>query len=213
MAPQELAEWAVKERARIARRIRLKQGISPTVLFEIRDNIKYGLGGRTPKNMYKRAVQKGARGAAVYDRMIRGATTPNTEMTAAMLKGARYLKYGGRVIVVISIATTAYTLLTASQEDMERIFAEEAGGFIGGGAGSSLAVGLCLVFGVGTGGWGLLACGALGGIGGGALGSYLGGKTYYSSRGNEIMTQAERGGIIDVSLLEEEIPDEPLMCR
>ena len=68
------------------------------------------------------------------------------------------------MLVVISIATTAYILLTADPKDLERIIYEEAGSFVGGSAGAGLATGACLVFGIATGGWGLLACGVIGGI-------------------------------------------------
>ena len=46
--------------------------------------------------------------------------------------GARYLRYGGRVVVVLSVVTTAYTLLTTPEADLERVLHEEAGGLVGG---------------------------------------------------------------------------------
>jgi hypothetical protein len=211
MDPRELARWAVEERTKIARRIRLKQGISPTVLFEIRDHVKYGLGGRTFKNMQRRAVRAGYQGQAAYEQLIRGATRPNPEITQSMVGAARYLKHGGRVILVISVATTAYTILTAPQEELERVLAEEAGGIIGGSAGSGLGVGLCLILGIASGGWGLLACGVVGGLAGGAVGAYAGDRIYYSMK-DEVLDQASTQGVIDVSLLEEQMPEEPMMC-
>ena len=58
------------------------------------------------------------------------------------------------------------------------------GGLVGGSAGAGVGVGVCLVFGIATGGWGLLACGVVGGVGGGLVGSHIGGEVadglYYS---------------------------------
>jgi len=85
--------------------------------------------------------------------MIRGATSPNTGISQAAIRGARYLKNGGRVVIVFSLATTAYVLLTASNDELERLLHQEVGGFIGGSIGTGAAVGACLVFGIATGGW------------------------------------------------------------
>ena len=71
--------------------------------------------------------------------------------------------------------------------------------------GTGAAVGACLVFGIVTGGWGLLACGVVGGLGGGWLGAKAGERIYYSRNSN-----VERGpldsGILDVSELTVDMP-------
>ena len=115
------------------------------------------------------------------------------------------MKNGGRVVVVFSLVTTAYTLLTTPEEDLERVLHEEAGGFVGGAAGSGLAMGVCLVFGVASGGWGLLACAAIGGVAGGAAGTYYGDKMYYS-RTRRLESVALERGVIDGSELLGELP-------
>jgi hypothetical protein len=202
MPAEDLAKWVVRERTAIARRMRMRSGPGTLVTFEIRDNIKYGLGGRTYKNMYRRAYARGLRGDDIQRQLIKGATHPNSEISAAAIKGARYLKYGGRVVLVISVVTTAYRILTAPEDELEKVLYEEAGGIIGGSAGSGMAVGLCLLFGVVSGGWGLLACGVVGGIAGGVGGTILADHIYYSQ--DDAIEQAENEGIIDASLLSEE---------
>jgi hypothetical protein len=202
MPAREIARFAVRERRHIATRIRLRQGPLPLIGFEIRDWAKYGVGGRTFGNMERRAGQQGFKGPAADAKLTRGATTPNVEITESMVRGAKYLKQGGRVILVIGISATAYRLLTASEDELERVLYEEAGGWIGGGLGSGAGVGLCLVFGIASGGWGLLACGIVGGLAGGAGGAYAGGKLYYSQNRSVEHTVSGRDAMSTGELLE-----------
>ena len=206
---EELARYASRERTAIARNMRWRQGAGTTVLLELRDQAQYGLGGRSYSNMSRRYYQQGLRGADIHARILRGATTPNVEITASALRGARYLRHGGRVIIVVGLATTAYTLLTTPEEQLPRVMAEEAGGMAGGALGTSAAVGLCLIFGVATAGWGLLACGVVGGMAGGYLGSQAGNRLYYAAD-DRIVEQARTTAIVDPDLLWDE---PPLVCR
>jgi hypothetical protein len=206
---REIAEWVVNERRAIANVMRWRSGAGTRVLFEIRDWTAYGMGGRTYANVSTRYASRGLSGPALEQQMIRGATHANTGISEAALKGARYLKNGGRIVVIISIATTAYVLLTADPKDLERLIYEEAGAFIGGSAGTGLAVGVCLVFGIATGGWGLLACGAIGGIAGGLAGSQLGNRIFYSKM-PKVETLLVNVGKLDFGSL---APDPPVnMC-
>jgi|GEM_PF-6911634 len=194
---KEIARWAVQERHQIAIEMRMRSGVGTRVTFEIRDWSKYGAGGRSFDNIEQRYRKTGLSGDALYSRLIQGAKSPNTGISKAAIKGAQYLKHGGRVIVVFSIATTAYTLLTAPEGELERILYLQAGGFIGGATGSGAAVGICLVLGVATGGWGLLACGVVGGLAGGIGGSYAGEGIYYSAHDVE-------SEILDTAVISEE---------
>lgn len=117
--------------------------------------------------------------------------------------------HGGRVIVVFSVATTAYVFLTAPQEKLERLVYEEVGGFIGGGVVANLAASACLIFGIASGGWGLLACGILGGLGGDVVGTYAGNRLYYS-RNPRIEQKIESAGVVDAAELTPYPP--PAMC-
>lgn len=203
-AARDLARWAVDERRRIARSLRVRQGISPAVILEIRDSVKYGWRGRTYSNMFGRYRARGSHGARVYAELIEGAGKPNPGISRAALRGARYLKNGGRVVFVISIATTAAVLLTASEEELPQILYEEGGATLGGAAGSGLAVGACMVFGVATGGWGLLACGLVGGLAGGFVGSDAGERLFYLDRETPV-----RDGFV---LGARELASEPVWC-
>ena len=196
-----IAEWVVRERRSIATRMRLRSGPGTTVLFEVRDWSEYGVGGRSFRNVEARYAARGLRGAELSEAMIAGATHPNTGISSTAIRGARYLRHGGRVVVVLSVVTTAYTLLTTPEEDLERVLHEEAGGLVGGAAGAGLAMGVCLVFGVASGGWGMLACAAIGGIGGGAAGTYAGNRVYYSRR-----QDFGNAGVVDAADLVEELP-------
>jgi hypothetical protein len=204
VAARNLARWAVERRRTIARSLRTRQGVSATVVLEIRDNVKYGRGGRSYPNMLTRYRARGLRGGRVYAEMLEGAAKPNAGINQAALRGARFLKNGGRVVFVLSLATTAVVLLTASEEELPQLLFEEGGAAVGGAIGSGLAVGACLVFGVATGGWGLLACGVVGGLAGGWAGQTGGDRLYYMTRETEVSD----GFVLDA----DELATEPMWC-
>jgi hypothetical protein len=167
-AAHDLARWAVEQRRQIARKLRVKQGMSATVVLEIRDHAKYGWGGRSYPNMLRRDRSSGWRAS-------------HLGINDAALRGARFLKNGGRVVLVVSLATTAAALLTASEEELPRV-SYAAGGAVG----SGLAVAGCLVLGITTGGWGLLACGVVAGLGGGDVGQKAGERLYYLGQATKL---------------------------
>lgn len=204
-----IARWVVGERRRIANEMRWRTGAGTRVLFEVRDWTKYGPGGRTYRNMEARYSRRGLQGVELHDSMVRGATSPNTGISRTALQGARYLKNAGRVVIVLSLASTAYVLLTAPEAELERLMYEEAGGWTGGSIGAGFGVGACLVFGIATGGWGLLACGIVGGFGGGVLGASIGERVYYS-RNPKVEQQPLASGVLDSRELTTTVP--PQMC-
>lgn len=203
--PKMIAEYAVPARRAIANQMRNRSGVGTRVLFEIRDWKEYGAGGRTFRNIERKYVGRGLSGDALYTEMYTAATHPNTGISEAAIRGARYLKYGGRLIVIVSVTTTAYRLMTTPPDQMERVIHEEAGGLAGGALGSGIAVGVCLAFGVVTGGWGLLACGAIGGLAGGIGGDWIGDKIYFSRHPN-IEGKIERSGIVTSEDLSDTLP-------
>lgn len=91
------------------------------------------------------------------------------------LRNAEAIRWGGRGILVLSVAYSGYRVATARRSERGRVFGEEAGAQLLGWAGGVGAGALCIGFGIATGGVGLLACGLVGGVIGGVGGSYLGG--------------------------------------
>ncbi len=178
LSSKELARWAVNERTRIASLMRRKQGIESKIILDLRDNIKYGLGGRNYSNLEKRKLNQGFDKNSVHDELLKSAVKPNEAISDAAVKGATFLKNGGRAIVFVSISATAYMLLTAPEEKLEQMLYEEVGGVAGGTIGGGAGVGICIAFGIATSGWGLLACGVVGGGAGGLLGAEVGNKVY-----------------------------------
>ncbi len=195
-APRDIARWAVEERRRIANTMRQRSGTGTRVLFEVRDWAEYGPGGRSYRNVEARYVRRGYTGAALHEKLIAGATHPNTGISDTAIKGARYLRRGGRVVIVFSLATTAHAIATAPPDQLERVLAQEVGGLVGGFAGSGLAVGGCLVFGIATGGWGLLACGLVGGAAGGFAGVWAG-ERLYTAASPGVEAQVQATGMLD----------------
>jgi hypothetical protein len=92
-----------------------------------------------------------------------------------MLRHAEKIRWGGRVVAVAGFGVSAYRIATAAPEEQGQVIAEEAGGQLGGMAGTGLAVAGCVLFGVASGGVGLFLCGLAGGIVGGVGGSIVGG--------------------------------------
>lgn len=91
---------------------------------------------------------------------------------------------------------------------------EELGGFIGGGLGAGAGVGACLLFGIATGGWGLLGCGVIGGVIGGVGGSAVGGAIsdgiYFSNASTPAHLKGEVVIEIPVSQVFAQLPNN--MC-
>ena len=197
---EQLADWAVRERMRIAHRIRLNNTVNKSLWFEIRDWSKYGSGGRTPENIKLRHEKLGLKGKDHHMAMVRLATQSAKKISVRGVMGANYIRSGGLVIVVISVPTTAYLLLTTPEDQLETLIYREIGSFSGGWTGVSAGTGICLVFGTGIGGWRLLACGILGGVAGGVTGNYIGNRVFFS-RDNKIISSAENTGMIHPSFL------------
>jgi len=173
---ESLARWVSAERTKIAQEIRQMGSPGSQTLYNIRDTWEYGRGGRTWENIERRYSTRGLSGPDMHNHIISGAMRSNVRVDEASLRGARFLKHGGRVVVVVGIGLSAARIWNASDHELPRVIGEELGGLAGGAIGASVAVGACIVFGVATGGWGLLACGIIGGAGGGYLGSSLGGE-------------------------------------
>lgn len=192
--PKEaVARWASAERNRIIARARSGSGMITKGMYEIRDLREYGRGGRNWPSIERRFAEKGLLGEKMYDKVISGAQKSNVQVNEGVMKGASYLKHGGRVVLVVGVSITAARIWNATEKELPKVIVEELGGYIGGGVGAGAGVGLCLLFGIATSGWGLVACGVVGGVGGGVAGSYGGGRVadgvYYTNHKGEPMPE------------------------
>ncbi len=191
-----LAQWAARQRANTARVWRLP---TPSLLagLEARDWDKYGAGGRTFENLLKRNAANGRTGGAAYEYILRSASAPNPEVTAALTKGARYLRGGGAVLGVAGLAMSAYQIYDAPPEQRGAIAERTAVGFAGGLIGSEVTAGLLAV---GAGllaasppGWIILAVGLVGGI----AGAVIADRVFYPPQAEAIADRMSRGYTID----------------
>lgn len=162
-------------------------------LLEARDWAKYGVGGRSWNNIHDRAVRFTPPGGDPLDHVIRSASHPNLAVSEAAIRGARMLRRAGPVFMVAGLGLDAHQIYTAPPSQRGdvagRVASEAGGGFLGAGAG----VGLCVAFGIVTSGWGLLACGAIGGLGGG----YAGGRIYRAARPKQAIETMGQEGYLD----------------
>lgn len=209
MTREQYARWLFQQRRDIAYAGRFRQGLGATALLEARDWAKYGVGGRSWDNIYNRAsaraAQEGLRTGVMIDpldRIIQTATTPNVEVSDAAIRGAKFLRRAGPIFIVAGVLVDGYEIYSAPEGERGhvagRVASEAGGGFLGGG----LGVGVCIAFGIATSGWGLLACGAVGGIGG----SYAGGKIYQSVNPRRSLMEMEETGMLDSSSLMYGVP-------
>lgn len=170
---ESVARWASAERNRIVGHMRAVNNFATRGMYTIRDWGEYGIGGRTWPNIERRYEEKHKlTGEAIHDKIINGARKSNEGVNKAAMRGASFLKHGGRVVLVVGINMTAARIWKASDEEMPRVLLEELGGYVGGGLGAGMAATGCIIFGVASAGWGLLACGVVGGLAGGIAGSY-----------------------------------------
>jgi hypothetical protein len=91
------------------------------------------------------------------------------------VRNAGAIRWGGRILLIAGVAYSGYRIGSASPEERPRVIGEEAGGQVGGIAGSALATAGCIAFAIATEGIGLLLCGLAGGVIGGGAGSAVGG--------------------------------------
>ncbi len=171
---EAIARWTVDERTRIAHRMRASSNVLVRGMYTIRDWRDYGLGGRTWESVGARYPRLQATPDLLHEQLIYGSQKSNGKVNNAAMRGASFLKHGGRVVLVVGISVTAARIWNSSEAEMPRVLSEELGGYVGGGVGAGLAASGCIIFGVASAGWGLLACGVIGGLAGGVAGSYAG---------------------------------------
>ena len=209
----DVARWASEQRRQIVQRMRAGSGPVTRAYYEIRDWRRYGRGGRTYANMVRHYQRRDVPQSKISTRILDGAQRSNIDVDKA-IKGASYLRHGGRVLIAVGVAVSEARIWNASDNDLPRVIGEELGGLIGGGLGAGAGVTICLIFGIGTGGWGLLACGVVGGLTGGVGGSMIGGSAtdaiFYSdvSTPDHLMGQV----VVEVPASQVYTAPPPAMC-
>lgn len=213
---EAVARWVSAERVRIANRARASSSVVGRAIYEIRDWREYGPGGRTWANVERRYAARGLSGGAMYENIIKGAQKSNASVNSAALRGAAFLKRGGRVVLVVGVGLSAARILSAREHELPRVVGEEAFGFVGSSAGASALIGACMIFGVATGGWGLLACGAIGGAAGGLLGEAAAGHLmdgiYYGKSLKDIPEPGQVAVLVSPDQLHKTMPTEMSSC-
>ncbi len=172
---EKFAKWAVARRNAVARIWRVPAGPGGMLGGEIRDMRTYGPGGRSLPNLLARAERNyGETGVSALERIVGSASKPNPAETAAILRGAKYLKAGGAVLFIGGVALTAYDIYKAPEGQRVDVAKTEGVSMAGGIVGSNLAVGVC--FFLGMTGVGLIAVGLVAGV----AGAYAAEKLYYA---------------------------------
>jgi hypothetical protein len=192
---RKFVAWASEKRTSIARVYRVPAGLGGVVGGEIRDNLVYGPGGRTPENLVSRNMRRGLTEDAAWARVLTTVDRPNPAATEAILKGAKVLKGGGAVLFVGGAALSGYEIYKARPEDRPELIKKEAittGGSI---LVSDLAVGVAFM--VGMTGVGLIAVGIVAGV----AGAYAAEQMYYAHQHSHPMQEFQHRGIIHTTEL------------
>ncbi len=194
VADAEIRPWAVAERTRIARSMRWRQGPVASVALEARDWMPpvegrfrnlggYGWGGRSAANLEARALS-GSKfpesGLSLDAYLIRGAVSPNTGISEAALRAGKYLKSGGKVLVPLGAAVSAYEVYEAPAGEKLQTAGVEASSAAGGYVASELAVALMIAAAPETGGLSLLGIAFVAGTGGAMFSGWGAHKLFFS---------------------------------
>jgi hypothetical protein len=190
-ALREFADWAVRQRTRIARVWRIPSGPEVMVVAEVRDWAKYGAGGRTLNNLLEDAGRReGVTGVAALERVLKSATRSNKKITEQLVKSVRFLRHGGAALSVLGIGLSAAEVCYAPPERRVGVAGEALAGFVGGAAVGGLVTAI-LVF-AGPPGWVVIGVGFLAGITGGIAGEAI----YRANNGPQLMTQLQLRGYV-----------------
>lgn len=122
-------------------------------------------------------------------------------------RNAEAIRWGGRLLLVAGVAYSGYRVASAPKSEQGNVLAQEIGGQVGGIGGSALAVVGCIALGLATEGVGLLLCGLGGGLLGGGIGSYVGGKVQ-KVVGSWIAAEAEEAYMNAIRAQGEPMPPE-----
>ena len=106
-----------------------------------------------------------------------------------LVRGGSAIRWGGRILLVYGAYHTVDRIATSTPEERPTVVAEETGSWGGGILGAELGGAACIALGIATEGVGLLACGLVGGIGLGTIGSEVG--------HTDVAGEAPEGGVID----------------
>lgn len=112
---------------------------------------------------------------ANQERRIVSVERTNGPRPSWAMRNAGAIRWGGRILLVGGLGVSAYRIATAPPEQRNRVIGQETGGQVGGFLGTGAGVAGCVLFGIASGGWGLFVCGLAGGVGGGMIGSSVGG--------------------------------------
>ncbi len=220
----EIAPWASAERTRIARSVRIQQGPAAAVALEARDwlpqkmppSLKhlegYGLGGRTESNLISKAHSNPrfrASGVSMDEWLISGAVRPNPAVSASAERAAVFLGRGGKILVPLSLAASAYTIYKAPEGEKLQTAGVEGASWVGGTLASEGTVALLLVLAPETGGLTLIAAAV---VAGGAAGWFSGWgahKLLFSNHPH-VQSSAEQTGTIPGHMIQSTLPSPPI---
>lgn len=157
---------------------------------EIRDWRQYGVGGRSLNNLLLRAESQGLTGEAALLKVLSSVDKPNPAATAAILKGARYLRGAGAVLLVGGAGLSAYNIASAPPEQRSNIAWREGASLAGGIVGSNLVVGVCFLLGMT--GVGLVVVGLVAGV----AGAMAAERIYYAHQSSNAIRQLDAGQVV-----------------
>jgi hypothetical protein len=193
---RQFVAWASGKRTSIARLYRIPSGTGAVIGGELRDNLKYGLGGRTPDNLVARNMERGLSEQEALAKVLSTVDKPNVAVTESVLKGAKYLKGGGAVLFVGGIALSGYEVYKADPKDRPALIKKEAVTTGTSMLATDLVVGVAFM--LGATGIGLIAIGVVAGV----AASYGAEKLYYAHQQSDALNTFTSAGSVHAGALQ-----------
>lgn len=189
MPLEDLARWASDERTRIAHSMRRAQGFLENAVLEVRDRITYGKGGRSWENIYARAARKPD---DIYSRILDRSLQENSDVSEGAINGMKFLKKAGPIFIVLGLGTVVSDIVVAKPGHRLQATEHDAALITADALGTEVTVGMCVAFGLVSGGWALLAVGLIGG----SAGVYLTDRFVYPHHPRVTLEEMQRTGHI-----------------
>jgi hypothetical protein len=171
----------------------------------------YGIGGRTDANLVRKALGNPKfheSGATMDEWLISGSVRPNSVVTGSAARAGEYLRVGGKILLPLGIAASAYDVYKAPKGEKLQTAGVEGASWAGGALASEGTVALLLVLAPETGGLTLLAAAAIAGAGAGWFSGWGAHKLLFSNHPHA-QSSAEQTGSIPAYMIQSTLPSPP----
>jgi hypothetical protein len=179
---------------------RLPTGPDAFLVAEVRDWVKYGVGGRNFGNLMQRSMSQPARASWTREdhllQVLRNVEKTHAGVDAAVMRNARYLKAGGAFLMVAGLGWTLMDYQRTPDHRKGEFLQREAATATGGAFASGLATAVLVA--ASASGVVIIGVGLVAGMAGALAAEGL----YHSLHGQSLMGQLRDTGVLQAGLLQ-----------